>query len=135
MDESTQGKVRMRRYGLLLVKFLFASLFIFAGVMHFANEGFFMKIMPPYLPWHRELVYISGIAEIALGGALLVPRFQRIAAWGLIALLVAVFPANIHVYMNQQIIPAPGWVHTLRLILQGILVAWAWSYTRSPSFR
>ncbi len=121
----------MKRYLLLLAKVLFATLFIFAGVMHFANEGFFMKIMPPYLPWHRELVHLSGIAEIILGVALLIPRFQRLAAWGIIALLITVFPANIHVYLNQQIIPAPGWVHTFRLLLQGVLIAWAWSYTRA----
>ncbi len=120
----------MTRYLLLTAKVLFAALFIFAGIMHFANEGFFLRIMPPYLPWHRELVYISGIAEIVLGVALLIPRFQRLAAWGIIALLIAVFPANIHVYMNQQIIPAPASVHTLRLIVQGVLIAWAWSYTR-----
>jgi uncharacterized membrane protein len=109
---------------------LFASLFVFAGVMHFVNEEFFLRIMPPYLPWHRELVAISGLFEIALGIGLLIPRTQSLSAWGLIALLIAVFPANIHLYLNQQILPAPHWVHAFRLVLQGGLILWAWSYTR-----
>lgn len=77
------------------LKVLFAAFFVLAGVGHFANPNFFLKIMPPYLPWHRELVYLSGGLEILLGLLLLIPRFQRHAAWGLIALLIAVFPANI----------------------------------------
>ena len=107
-----------------------AVFMIVGGVMHFVNEEFYLRIMPPYLPAHRELVYLSGVFEIALGVFLLVPRFTRLAAWGIILLLIAVFPANIYVYQNPEVLPAPGWLHFLRLPLQGLFIAWAWWHTR-----
>jgi uncharacterized membrane protein len=115
-----------------LAKYAFASIFIAAGIMHFVRTDFFLKIMPPYVPWHLEIVYVTGVMEIILGICLMVPRLQRLAAWSLVAFLIAVFPANIHVFMNQQIIQAPPAAHICRLLLQGVLVAWAWSYTRAP---
>ena len=72
-----------------------------AGTLHFIKPDFYLKIMPPYLPLHLELVYLSGFFEIALGVLLLVPRLSRFAAWGIIALLIAVFPANIYVYATR----------------------------------
>ena len=112
-------------------KFLFGAFFIGAGLNHFANTDFYLDIMPPYLPWHLPLVYASGVAEIALGGLLLFRRWSTIAAWGLILLLIAVFPANLHMALNQdsypQLSPILLW---LRLPLQGLLIAWAWFYTR-----
>ena len=114
-------------------KVLFAGLFILAGVMHFVNAEFFLNIMPPYLPWHLEIVYISGVIEILLGIMLLIPRFERLAGWGLVALLIAVFPANIHVFLHQELVPAPYGVHVFRLILQGVLILWAWAYTQRGS--
>ena len=113
---------------------LLAAFLMTAGVTHFVNPGFFLKIMPPYLPFHLELVYLSGLFEIALGICLLIPRLTRIAAWGIIALLIAVFPANIYLYQNQQIVPASPTVHFVRLILQGVLIFWAYCYT-GPSAR
>lgn len=109
---------------------LCAVFYIAAGANHFINEAFYLKIMPSYLPWHSELVAISGIAEIVLGLGLLVNRTRRWAAYGIIALLIAVFPANIYAFQNQHLLPAPGWAHLLRLPLQGVLIAWAWLYTR-----
>src|SRR5690349_17696212 len=122
-----------------VTRFLCALLYIGAGVNHFVNTDFYVGIMPPYLPWHLALVYISGVAEIALGAALLVERWSRPAAWGLIALLVAVFPANVHMALHPELYawarPVGLW---LRLPIQGLLVAWAYWYTRPtrrPSFR
>ena len=86
--------------------------------------------MPPYLPWHLPLVYASGVAEISLGLLLLVPRYSRLAAWGIIALLIAVFPANFYLFQHQDILPAPPLVHLLRLPLQGFFILWAWWHTR-----
>jgi uncharacterized membrane protein len=106
-------------------------LFVLAGLNHFVNPGFYMKIMPPYLPWHLPLVYLSGLFETALGVLLLIPAFTRAAAWGLVALLIAVFPANIHMAVNPQLYP--DLTHTalwLRLPLQAVLIAWAYWYTR-----
>ena len=116
----------------LLGRVAFALIFIAAGVMHFTEERFFVRIMPPYLPYHRLLVHFSGVAEILLGTLLLIPATSRAAAWGLIALLIAVFPANIHVYQNQDLVPAAPMIHTIRLFLQVVLILWAYWYTRPP---
>lgn len=102
-----------------------------AGVMHFVHPNLYVKIMPPDLPLHRELVYLSGVCEIVLGMLLLVPRISRLAAWGVIALLVAVFPANIYVYQNQDVLAAPKSFHLLRLPLQGVFILWAYWHTKS----
>ncbi len=114
------------------MKWLLGLLFVAAGANHFANPEFYIRIMPPYLPRHALLVDLSGVAEIALGLLLLVPRCQAFAAWGLIALLVAVFPANLHMALNPgafpEIPPAVLWV---RLPLQAVLIAWAFWFTRS----
>ena len=92
-----------------------------------------MKIMPPYLPYHRALVLLSGVFELALGILLLVPRMSRLAAWGLIALLVAVLPANVFMYQHAEQFHVSPTLLLLRLPLQAVLVLWAWAYTRPPS--
>jgi uncharacterized membrane protein len=113
------------------MKWLLAALFVVAGVNHFRSPEFYVRIMPPYLPWHYELVLISGVFEIALGVALLIPRFTIAAAWGLIALLVAVFPANLHMALHAEQFPhIPAALLWARLPLQGALIAWAYWYTR-----
>ena len=90
--------------------------------------------MPPYVPWHLELVYVSGVIEAALGVLLLVPRCTIFAAWGLIALLIAVFPANIHMALHAELFPEYDPVfYWLRLPVQGVLVAWAFWFTRKPT--
>jgi uncharacterized membrane protein len=110
-------------------KFLLAALMVGVGTMHFVQTDFFTRIMPPYLPWHRELVYISGICEAVLGLLLLVPRLSRFAAWGIIALMIAVFPANIYLYQHQELLPASPTVHFLRLPLQAVFIVWAYWHT------
>ena len=114
-----------------LTRYLFGGLFIAAGANHFLNPGFYIRMMPAYLPWHAELVAISGVAEIVLGALLLVPQFQVLAAWGLIALLIAVFPANLNMALHaaefSTVSPTALW---LRLPIQGLLIAWAYWYTR-----
>jgi uncharacterized membrane protein len=88
-------------------KYILAIFMIGAGTMHFVNPAFFLKIMPPYLPVHKELVLVSGICEVLLGILLLIPQTSHLAAWGIIALLIAVFPANLYVYQHQDVLPAP----------------------------
>jgi uncharacterized membrane protein len=114
----------------LVMRWLLGLLFIAAGANHFRDPSFYVRMMPPYLPWHRGLVLVSGACEIVLGGLLLVPRYSHYAAWGLIALLIAVFPANLYMAMNPdlypRISPAALWV---RLPLQGVLIAWAYWFT------
>jgi uncharacterized membrane protein len=111
-------------------KFVLAIFMIGAGTMHFVNPAFFLKIMPPYLPLHNELVLLSGVCELLLGILLLVPACSRWAAWGIVALLIAVFPANLHVFQHQELLQAPPLVHLLRLPLQGLFILWAYWYTR-----
>ena len=86
----------------LVGKWAFAALFIAEGIGHFVKTDVYMKIKPPYLPDHRALVLLSGVFEVALGVLLLVPTTTRLAAWGLIALLVAVFPANVSMYQHPE---------------------------------
>ena len=114
----------------LLLKYLFGFWFVLAGLYHFINPAFYLRMMPPYLPWHLFLIYLSGFFEVALGLLLLVPKYTRLAAWGLIALLVAVFPANIHMALNPQLFPhIPPVALWLRLPLQFVFIAWAYWFT------
>ena len=130
------NRSRMMRRFQTSMKYLFAVSCMGAGVNHFLAQEFYARMMPPYLPWHLFLVYLSGLAEIALGGLLLVPRLKRLAAWGLIALLIAVFPANIHMAVHPDLFPEIGaamlWA---RLPVQAFLIAWAYAYTRDDSNR
>lgn len=114
----------------LVSKCLLTLLLVTAGTLHFTKPGFFLKIVPPYLPWHLAVVYVSGFFEIALGLLLLIPRFSRFAAWGIVALFIAVFPANIYLYQHQEIVPASPTVHLIRLLFQFPLIAWAYLHTR-----
>lgn len=115
---------------------LLALFFVVAGIAHFVFPDAYARIVPPYLPQPGLLVLISGIAEIAGGIGILVPITRRLAAFGLVVLLIAVFPANI--YMAVAHIPFAGlagkcWLQWLRLPLQAPLIWWAWQYTRKPT--
>lgn len=109
---------------------------VIAGVNHFLNPRLYLQIMPPYLPWHEALVAISGVGEIGLGLLVFVPRYRRLAGWGIVALLVAVFPANLHMALNpDRFARIPQWALWLRLPLQGVLIAWVEWCTRVPAPR
>jgi uncharacterized membrane protein len=119
----------MRKFKLVM-KWLFGVFFVLAGINHFVSPDFYVRIMPPYLPWHLELVYVSGVFESLLGALLLIPRWSGFAAWGLIALLIAVFPANLHMALNANLYPEMSSVLLwLRLPVQGLLIAWAYWFT------
>ena len=117
-----------------ILKWLFGLLFALAGANHFFNTGFYVAIMPPYLPWHSALVYVSGAAEIILGVALLFRRVERLAAWGMIALMVAVTPVHIQMAIHPELYPdytqAALWG---RLLLQGLLIGLVFWFTRAPA--
>ena len=114
---------------------VFAAVFFMgAGFLHFVRPAPYLKIMPPYMPWHRALVYLSGAAEIAGGLGLLIPGLRKPAAWGLVALLIAVFPANVYMatdHIQMTVRPMPAWVALARLPLQGLLIWWIASIARS----
>ena len=105
-----------------------ATFFLFAGLNHFRDPAFYLSMMPPFLPAHDALNGISGVCEMLGGVGVLVPATRRLAGWGLIALLVAVFPANIYAALQGQIagLDAPGWTLWVRLPFQVLFVAWVW---------
>jgi uncharacterized membrane protein len=108
-----------------------ACLYVIAGIKHFLNPDFFTGIMPPWLGWHLQLVYISGACEILFGLLLIPVKTRRIGAWCIIGLLIAVFPANIQMMINYFHEHRPGlWLTILRLPLQAVLIWWAYLYTK-----
>jgi uncharacterized membrane protein len=120
----------------IVMKYLLALLFILAGVNHFRDPEFYLRIMPPWLPWPSALHLIAGFFEFVFGVMLLIPRYQKLAAWGLIALLLAVYPANIHMAVNHHLYPElPMIFHWIRLPLQFVLIAWAWWFTEPDEER
>ena len=114
---------------------LLSLLFVAAGLNHFRSTALYASIVPPYLPFPLALVYVSGLAEIAGGVGVAVPRTRRAAGWGLLALLLAVFPANIYM-ATDNIVPAntqiPSTLLWARLPLQFVLMFWVWSATLRP---
>jgi uncharacterized membrane protein len=101
--------------------------FTVAGALHFARPRMYEAIMPRYLPAHRELVYASGVAEIAGGIGVLHPKTRRLAGWWLIATLLAIFPANVEMAVHaERFKPFPPAALWGRLPLQAVLIAWAW---------
>jgi uncharacterized membrane protein len=113
-------------------RIILALLFIAAGLLHFLIPRTYVAIMPSYLPAHLALVYASGLCEVLGGIGLLVnPPLRKAAAWGLVALLVAIFPANLNMAVHHASFPStPEWALWLRLPLQLPLIWWAWLYTR-----
>lgn len=106
--------------------------FFGGGIGHFISPEFFTHIMPPYLPYHLELVYISGIFEILGAVGILIPRFRSMAGYGLFALVICVTPANIHMWIHPELFPeVPAIFLSVRLIIQAILLYGIWWSTRS----
>ena len=115
----------------LITIYLMSIFYISTGIKHFTNVDWFIKIMPPYLPYHKELVYLSGAFEIILGIMLVFEKTRFLAGWGLILLLIAVFPANIYLVqtngaaMNTSLVLAWG-----RLPFQAVFIAIAYWHSK-----
>jgi len=115
---------------------LLAGFFLAAGTMHFVVPRAYEAMMPPSLPRHREAVVVSGIAEIAGGLAVIPLRSRRLARWWLLSLLLAVFPANVHMAVNPEQVAGldlnriPRWALWARLPLQPLAMLWVWRATR-----
>lgn len=105
-----------------------AVLYVLAGINHFVSSAFYIKIIPPFLPFKKIINWVSGLAEIVLGVLLLISEYQSLAAYGIIALLIAVFPANIYHFMKGLRKQRMVWILALRLLLQGVLIWWAWTF-------
>jgi uncharacterized membrane protein len=111
---------------------LLAVVMVFAGVMHFVAPAGYARIVPRSLPAPRTLVLVSGVFEVLGGVGLLLPATRHLAAWGLIALFIAVFPANVNMAVNRIGFgrkPPPSWLLWARLPFQGVLIAWAYAFT------
>ena len=110
--------------------YIMSFFYILAGIMHFLKPRFYLQIMPPYIPWHKTIVFLSGVAEILLGVFLLLPLYSKQAAWGVVVLLILIFPAHIHhLRSNPPGSKIPNWALYLRMPLQGVLIYWAWWHT------
>ncbi|MCG2431786.1 DoxX family protein [Aequorivita xiaoshiensis] len=111
-------------------QYLMGILLVLAGMNHFRKPKLYERIMPPYIPAHSTMVMLSGVAEMVLGFMLMNKNSQEMAAWGIIALLIAFIP--VHVYMLQDkkaSMKLPKWVLIVRFPLQLALIYWAYLYT------
>ena len=122
-------KVTIIKSFLIIISSIF---YVIVGIKHFIEPEYFLSIVPPYLPYHLELVYISGLFEILFGLLILFPKYRNYGAIGLILLLIAVFPANIYLAQSkeaQEALGATQEIATWRLPIQGVLI-WIAYYIR-----
>ncbi|PZD76890.1 MauE/DoxX family redox-associated membrane protein [Mesonia sp. K7] len=106
-----------------------AVLYMLAGIYHFINPKFYTRIMPRFLPYHKTLVLLSGIAEIVLGIGLFFTATQKLALYGIIFMLFIFFIVHVNMLTSKKAgLGIPKWVLTLRLLLQFVLIYWAYSY-------
>jgi uncharacterized membrane protein len=109
--------------------YLMAAMYIFAGLMHFIKPRLYMRIMPRYLPAHKTLVYLSGIAEIILGLALCFPQTKNLAIYGIILMLSIFLLVHFYMFSSKKAAAGiPKWALILRIPLQFFLMWWAWFY-------
>ena len=116
----TKGK--LQKSILIIISSIFYTI---VGIKHFIEPDYFLSIIPPYLPFHIELVYISGFFELLFGLMILFPKYRYYGSIGLILLLIAVFPANIYLAQSkeaQEAIGASQQIAIWRLPIQGILI-------------
>ena len=123
---------RVKTFFLLLLSLFFT----YAGIDHLVSPNFYVSIMPPCIPWHLELVYLSGVFEVMGGIGVLIPRFRAMAGSGLVLLLIAVYPANLHMAFNPHLFPdIPLVALNIRLALQFLAFYWAYTVTRPDRFQ
>jgi uncharacterized membrane protein len=116
--------------------YLMAGFYLFGGINHFRTPEFYLPLIPDYLPTPDLLNLLAGIAEIVLAIGLLIPQTRKLAAWGVIAMLLAFIPSHVYFIQLGSCIPdvlcAAEWMGWVRLLLiQPLLIAWAWIYTRN----
>ena len=116
------------------LRLVLAALFIATGFLHFFRPDFFLRMMPPVFPAPLLLVHLSGVAEIIGGGSLLFPRYRVYSRWFLVALLLAIFPANFHMALHPELFPefTPTGLW-LRLPFQLVFIAWVCWVTREAA--
>ncbi len=137
MQEAPQSAGRMTRvlnwlrYPALGIVFFW---FMLGGIAHFTSTDFFVSIMPPYVPFHRPVVYLTGVLEILLAIGILVPLTRERAGLLLVLLTIAVTPANVHMWLHPDLYPgSTETALTLRLVFQVVLIGLIWWSTRRPA--
>lgn len=112
--------------------YVMALLYIVAGCNHFRTPKIYHKIIPPYFSNPKQINFISGLSEVILGTSLCFPSLSKYVAWGIIFLLIIIFPANLYMYLNEKAsLGLPKWTLLLRLPVQLVLIFWAFQYTQS----
>lgn len=110
-------------------QYVFALIFILAGLNHFRVPRMYMKIIPPFFGNKKFWNLIVGVGELLLGIGLMIPQTSVYSAWGIIVLLLAIFPSNVYMYTHEEAsLRVAKWIRFVRLPLQFILIAWAWVY-------
>lgn len=110
--------------------YLMAAFYLFAGINHFRKPQLYIKIMPPYIPEKRYVNEFVGGSQVFLAIFLVIPMFTPLAAWSLIPLLIAIFPSNLYMFLNNDAsLGIPKWVLFIRLPIQLLLIFWAYQYT------
>ena len=111
-------------------QYLLGLILLVSGVLHFMKPKIYEKIMPPYIPAHSTMILLSGILEMIFGLMLLNPQTQNIAAWLIIAMLIAFLPVHIHMLQHKEAsMKLPKWLLVIRLLLQFGLMYWAFQYS------
>jgi len=111
-------------------------LYILAGINHFIHPLFYKKIMPTNIPWHMPIIYGTGVLEILFGILLIPLSTRRMAAWGIIILLIAIFPANINMMLTYLDEKNPDlWITIVRLPFQILFIWWAYTFTKQASVK
>jgi len=110
--------------------YILSAIFIIAGIFHMIKPKAFMRIMPLYIPYHKELVYLSGIAEITVGIGILFSQTRILSLWAIISMLIIFIPVHIHMLINKKAsLKLPKSILILRLLLQFVFIYWVFSYT------
>lgn len=112
----------------LVLRLVLAAFYLSAGILHLKSPQGFISIVPSFVPWPAEIVWLTGLAEIAGAIGLMIPRLQKAAGIGLALYAICVFPANINHAINQidvGALPNSWWYHGPRFMLQPILIWWA----------
>ena len=123
-------KAKLKNISLVIM----SALYFGAGIYHLINPNVYVKIMPSWLGWHKQLVLISGICELSFAILLLITKTRKLASWLIIAMLISIFPANIQMMLNYyKEGHAMLWLAILRLPLQLILIWWAYIFTKKES--
>lgn len=109
--------------------YIMATIYIFAGLMHFIRPKMYMRIMPRYLPNHKALVFLSGLTEVVLGIGLLFPTTKAFSIYGIIAMLTVFLLVHFYMLSSEKAAAGiPKWILVLRIPLQFVLMYWAWFY-------